>query len=84
MLTTSVDTIVGSDKGDLFEGIVGASSTLTALDSIDGKEGKDTLNILNANTTALALPAGLVVKNVEIVNVKSAADVGGTGAGYVK
>lgn len=81
MLTTSVDTIVGSDKGDLFEGIVGASSTLTALDSIDGKEGKDTLNILNANTTALALPAGLVVKNVEIVNVKSAADVGGTGAG---
>ena len=80
-LTTSVDTIVGSDKGDLFEGIVGASSTLTVLDSIDGKEGKDTLNILNANTTALALPAGLVVKNVEIVNVKSAADVGGTGAG---
>ena len=81
-LTTSVDALVGSDKGDLFEGIVDvANSTLTALDSIDGKEGKDTLNILNANTTALALPAGLVVKNVEIVNVKSAADVGATGAG---
>jgi S-layer protein len=80
-LTTSVDTKVGSDKGDLFEGIVGGSATLTALDSIDGKEGKDTLNILNAASAALELPAGLVVKNVEIVNVKSAHDVGVTGAG---
>jgi hypothetical protein len=76
-----VDTLVGSDKGDLFEGIVGASSTLTALDSIDGKEGKDTLNILNAASAALELPAGLVVKNVEIVNVRSADDVGAAAAG---
>lgn len=82
-LTTGVDTKVGSDKGDLFEGIVDGvgNTTLTALDSIDGKEGKDTLNILNAKAAALELPAGLVVKNVEIVNVKSAHDVGVTGAG---
>ena len=74
MLTTSVDTLVGTDSSDLFTGLVdtiAANSTLTALDSIDGGLGNDTLNILA--TTALNTTtgiAGLEVKNVETVTIK--------------
>lgn len=68
-LTTSIDTLVGTDKGDVFNGIVDTNSTLTALDSIDGGLGNDTLNILA--TTALTLPSGLEVKNVETANLKA-------------
>ncbi len=50
-------------------GIVDTNSTLTALDSIDGGLGNDTLNILAPTT--LTLPSGLEVKNVETVKCKA-------------
>ena len=81
-LTTGVDTKVGGANNDTFNAVVdGADSTFTVLDTIDGAGGNDTLNIVNAAATALAMPASVSVANVETVNIRSAGDVGATGAG---
>lgn len=68
-LTTGVDTLVGTEKSDLFNA---NNTTLTALDSIDGGLGNDTLNILAAAALDTTTIAGLEVKNVETVTIKGA------------
>lgn len=71
-LTASIDTLVGTEKSDLFNA---NNTTLTALDSIDGGLGNDTLNILAAAALDTTTILGLEVKNVETVTIKGAAGV---------
>ncbi|PZR34809.1 S-layer protein [Caulobacter segnis] len=72
-LTANVDTLVGTAGADTFTAAtVSGANTLTGLDSIDGGNGADVLNISDAVTATnneFALPTGLVVKNVETVNL---------------
>jgi S-layer protein len=81
-LTTGVDTVSGTAANDAIEALIddttgAVASTLSALDSVDGGAGTDTLtlNILNgagaAGTAVTALPA-VTVTNVETANVRSA------------
>ncbi len=68
-----MDIITGTDNNDTINAVLnGGSSTLTALDSIDGGIGTDTLNI--DEVVAGALPGGLTIKNVENAVVRSAGD----------
>ncbi|MGM4247055.1 beta strand repeat-containing protein [Sulfurimonas hydrogeniphila] len=69
-LTTGVDTLTGTEKNDTFNAILdGTNSTLTALDTIDGAGGTDTLNI--NEVIAAPLPT-VTVSNVETINLRSA------------
>lgn len=75
-LTTAVDSIVGTGNNDTinatWNGAGNAATTLTSLDSIDGGAGNDTLVIADtAGGFNSANVAGLTVKNVEAVQVKS-------------
>lgn len=73
----------GVDQGALFTGGAGndtfnaTGATLTALDSIDGGTGTNTLSILDAagvlNTT---LPAGVVLKNIQTATINTAGGLG--------
>jgi S-layer protein len=63
--------IVGGSANDSVNAIIGAGATLTALDSIDGGEGTDTINVLHMSGVQLPI-AGLTVKNVENVSLRSA------------
>ena len=50
-------------------------------DSIDGGAGTDTLNLILSGGkagTAIAAPAGVTIKNVEVVNLVHTDDVGAT------
>lgn len=88
MLTTGVDSIVGTSGNDTINAVIDATntpaaSTFTALDSIDGGAGTDTLKI--SAITDFAVPSGATVTNVENVQIAAAAKVGiftadGTGA----
>ncbi|MDY3203461.1 MAG: hypothetical protein RBR70_00130 [Arcobacter sp.] len=84
-LTAGMDTLVGTDKGDVFTALIDSTTgavatTMTTLDSINGGAGIDTMNInvLNgagvAGTAVAALPT-MSVSNVEIVNIQSAVDL---------
>ena len=86
-LTAETDNIVGTDGDDTFSGIYyvgnGAkTSTLSPLDTIDGKAGKDTLNLTVQKNGAL--PTGTTgvltsdiatamrgVSNIENLNIRS-------------
>jgi S-layer protein len=82
-LTVGVDTISvaagnASTGNDVFTAVDASSAngaltfnnpTLTALDSIDGGAGNDTLNI--TTIAAFAVPAGVTVVNVETANITS-------------
>lgn len=70
-LTAGVDNFNGTSGNDTFNGQIGAGATLTALDSINGGTGTDTLNI-NDVTGGQALPGGVTIQNVEIINLASA------------
>ncbi|MDD3834984.1 MAG: hypothetical protein PHS42_05880 [Sulfurimonas sp.] len=85
-LTTGVDTMPGligskgtdsTDGNDTINAIVDAgtpaNSTLTALDTINGGKGIDTLNILA--TAALTLPTGITVTDVETANFRAGTTV---------
>lgn len=88
MLTTGVDNITGTSGNDTINAVIDATnspaaSTFTALDSIDGGAGTDTLKI--SAVTDVAAPAGATVTNVENVTLQAAAKIGtfnanGTGA----
>jgi hypothetical protein len=70
-LTTGVDAFTGTTANDTFNATV--ASTFTALDSVDGGSGTDTLNVSN-NGGAVAT-AGTTVKNIETANLVSSATV---------
>lgn len=80
-LTTGLDTLVGTSGNDTFVGVVGpaatgttpATTTLTALDSITGGAGVDTLQI-NALEALNGIPS-IAVSGVEVVNVRGASSV---------
>jgi hypothetical protein len=78
-LATSADAITGTSGNDKISGVrdataAAATDTLTAADSIDGGEGKDTFTVTStaANTDATG---GAIIKSVEVVNLRQ------TGAG---
>ena len=50
-------------------------ATLTALDSLDGGAGTDTLNVITA--AALAIPTSVTVKNIETANITTGATLAG-------
>ena len=63
-LSTGYDAIVGTSLGD---SILADDGTWTALDSIDGGAGNDTLTIIS--TEAVAKPTSATVTNVESIKV---------------
>ncbi|SDT84691.1 beta strand repeat-containing protein [Desulfobacula phenolica] len=91
-LTTGIDEApeyTGTDYDDTYRGTIDGTtdlvtSTFTALDDLDGGDGDDTfnLNVLNgvgvAGTALAALPSATLT-DIEIVNVRSAVDLGATG-----
>jgi len=74
-LSTGVDDITGGAGNDVFLGTIdGANSTLTALDTIKGGDGVDSLKI--SSIAAFAVPGGLTVSAVENVTIAAASSVG--------
>lgn len=71
-LTGGVDAIVGSANNDT---ISATDITWTALDTIDGGAGSDTLNILDTAGGLTTAAAGVAVTNVETANIRSVAGV---------
>ena len=71
-LTTGPDTYVGDDLDNMIDGIADGSvnQTFTAVDSIDGGAGNDTLKLVNTAGT-MTLPTAAVVKNVETIELQS-------------
>jgi len=67
LATTGIDVLTGTAGNDTF---TATNLTLSALDSVDGGAGVDTLNYLDASTTSAGFPAARV-QNVEIVNVRN-------------
>ncbi len=76
VLTAGVDTITGTTGDDTITGLVdataGAAPTLTALDSIAGGAGNDTLVINSITALGQANINGLTVTGVETVNLRGA------------
>jgi Domain of unknown function (DUF4214) len=79
-LTNGVDNFVGGAGDDSFNVTnTGTSATLGGLDKVDGGAGNDVLNIADtavAPGAGFALPVGLVVKNVETLNVTTNGSIG--------
>lgn len=69
MLTTGVDTIVGTDKNDIVNGVVSSLSsenTLGSSDTIDGGAGQDKL-VLDMKGNFTGLGSAGSIKNVETI-----------------
>lgn len=65
-LTTSQDNVVGTAGDDLITGVLGSSPTFTLGDTIDGKNGNDTLQIFVDNSGSDELDLGIAnISNVE-------------------
>jgi hypothetical protein len=91
-LTTGIDSgtaFTGTANSDIFNapdgsviagGNTGVALTLTALDSLDGGAGNDTLNV--TNTLAITIPTSATVKNIETANITSALAVNGDVSGW--
>lgn len=75
-----MDTLTGTAGNDTFNASVTATSAvLGGLDSVDGGAGTDTLNIADTATAAgadFALPTGMTIKNIEVMNVTTNAAIG--------
>ncbi|MFN7167642.1 MAG: DUF4214 domain-containing protein [Pannonibacter sp.] len=71
-LTKAADTYVGDDRNNTIDGIADGSvnQTFSAVDSIDGGTGNDTLKLVNTAGT-LNLSTAPVVKNVETLQLES-------------
>ncbi len=75
-LTAGTDAFVGTAARDTITAVIdvaGSTSTLTALDSIDGGAGIDTLIINNLDGSAI--PAGVTIANVENISVRAAGNL---------
>ncbi|MFY8142546.1 MAG: S-layer protein [Caulobacter sp.] len=75
-LTTGVDTVTGSSNDDTITGVIDTTgSTLTALDTINGGAGNDTL-VINSIIALTQTPiSGVTVSGVETVNIRGAVAV---------
>ena len=78
-LTAGVDSFLGAVGNDTFNALPSATNadTLSALDSLDGGGGTDTLNITDLGTAANAdeiLSTSATVKNIEVLNLTVATD----------
>lgn len=84
VLTVNADTgadFVGTGLGDTYNA---TAATFTALDSLDGAGGTDTLNILDqAGAMAGAAPATVTLKSIEKVNITSVGSIGVNAAAAV-
>jgi S-layer protein len=81
-LTNGIDSLVGTSGGDKFSAIENATpaATLTALDSIDGGAGSDTLTLIE--TGAVAIPVNATVTNVEVAKITAGSTISGSLAGW--
>lgn len=83
-LTDKIGEIVtGTAGNDTINGVISGTGPTTAAtlnigDTIDGGAGTDTLNLI-AGGSATALPSGVAIKNVEIVNINVTAATAATG-----
>lgn len=78
-LTTGPDNVPGTAGNDTINGYVSATaanSTLSAVDVINGGNGVDTLNI--TNEVAGNVLNGALISNVEVVSIRSIANVAAT------
>lgn len=72
-LTTKQDTLIGTDKDDIIDGLLSAQgSTYTAGDTIDGGAGNDTFKL---QITGQGSDVSAPIKNVETVEILGAANV---------
>ncbi|WP_374360761.1 beta strand repeat-containing protein [Pseudoduganella danionis] len=81
-LTTGVDSgsaFKGGAGDDTFNGTTG-TTTLTALDNLDGGAGTDTLNYIQ--TATISVPASVKVANIEKVVMSSGADITADASGW--
>jgi hypothetical protein len=77
-LTTGVDSISAGTGDDYIPGTIGGTDpTITAGDSIDGKDGSDTFAIISTGAAA-ATVAGVTLSNVEKVRISDSNTVGTT------
>ena len=71
-LTTGVDNFTGTANDDIFNAAdSAATATWTALDKINGGTGNNTLNVSTAS--AISLPSGATVTNIQTANLTSTA-----------
>lgn len=86
-LTAGIDTLVGTAGNDTFNATETSASTpaatLSALDSIDGGAGVDTLRVVQQAAIDTTAVAGLSIKNVENIQLTSAAGVTTNTTGFV-
>ncbi len=77
-LTAGIDTIVAGAGNDTFVGTLDNSgataATLSTLDSLDGGAGVNTLNVSDLDDLGSPLPPGLVLRNIQTINLAAAAD----------
>jgi len=81
-LTTGVDqgaAFTGGAGADTFNGTAG-TTTLNALDSLDGGNGTDTLNYIQ--TAAISVTSATAVRNIELANITSGADIALDASGW--
>lgn len=73
-LTEGIDKLVGTAADDNF---VAVTKTWNALDSINGGAGNNSLTV--ATDTALTIPAGVAISNIQTVNLVAGTDIGSVG-----
>ncbi|MFG6535714.1 hypothetical protein ACGYK5_17975, partial [Sulfitobacter sp. 1A16787] len=63
------DNFVGTANADTFQAVEGTGSagTLTVFDKLDGGAGEDTLELISNGS--IAIPGGVSIQNIEIVNI---------------
>jgi len=78
-LTAGIDSVTGTADNDIINALETsdnpARDTLTALDTIDGGGGRDTLNVVEDSAIDTTGISGLSVSNVEVANFTSTGTV---------
>jgi hypothetical protein len=74
VLTTGVDSFVGASTNDVFNALIGDGATLSAIDTLNGGAGTDTLVITYAaasDATIANAYRGAVVSNIENLTIRN-------------
>lgn len=78
-LTSSIDTYAGTANNDtisaVIDSVTAANTTFTALDSINGGAGTDTINFLAPAALDTTGTAGVSISNVEVANFRAGTTV---------